>query len=130
MAINVLSSDALLERLEQKRSDLGGQGVNQFRASLERSKSDLLEHYIRPHLLSPDQFYIYLAENNRGERGRPNFDPLNSIKAEGFRGDVDRLQESSTKPQKKATIIGNHSARIFGRERYKPDASSVFRQLT
>jgi hypothetical protein len=76
-----LSSDILLDCLERKRDDLGGQAINQFCMSFSRESSTLLDIYLRPHLLSEGQSYIYLAENNRGERGRPNFDPLNSIEA-------------------------------------------------
>src|SRR5215467_9782797 len=81
MTIVIVSSDTVLACLGQKRSELGGQAVNQFRMSLRRSKSDLLDLYIRPHLLSEGQSYIYVAEDNHGKGGRPNFDPLNSRKA-------------------------------------------------
>jgi hypothetical protein len=70
-----------MECLEQKHSELDERGINLFRQSLNREHSDLLERYIRAHLVCRDRSYIYLAEDNGGVGSRPNFDPLNSIKA-------------------------------------------------
>src|ERR1700751_2336193 len=80
MAINVLPSDTLMERLKERVYDLGGQGVNLFRNAVSKSKSHLLDHYIRPHLLSQGHSYIYLAED-KGKTGRKNYDPGNTLAA-------------------------------------------------
>src|ERR1051326_4669993 len=74
-----LSSDTLVACLSSKRDELGGQGVNLFLSALKKSKSDLLELYLRPNLLCPGKSYVYIAEDSGGKRGRPNYDPANSL---------------------------------------------------
>jgi len=74
-----LSPDTLRACLSSKRDTLGGQGINLFLSALKKSKSDLLELYLRPNLLSPGKSYIYIAEDSGGKRGRPNYDPANSL---------------------------------------------------
>src|SRR5580704_13635374 len=81
VAINILAPDAVLAHLENARDRLGGQGINLFRAALTRSKSDLLDRFIRPNLIAPDHSYIYIAEDNGGIGSRPNYDPGNSLVA-------------------------------------------------
>jgi hypothetical protein len=80
MAIDILPSDTLLECLKERVYDLGGQGVNLFRNAVSKSKSDLLDHYIRPHLLRQGHSYIYIAED-KGKTGRKNYDPGNTLAA-------------------------------------------------
>jgi len=46
-----LPSEALLGCLKERISVLGDKGVVLFQAALKRSKSDLIERYIRPNLL-------------------------------------------------------------------------------
>ena len=79
MAITELSSDALRACLSQRKAELGGQGINLFQSALNRSKSDLLELYLRPNLLCPGKSYVYIAEDNGGKGSRPNYDPANSL---------------------------------------------------
>jgi hypothetical protein len=81
VSIDVLTPDAVLARLESARDSLGAQGTNLFRAALDRSKSDLLDNFIRPNLITPDRSYIYIAGDNGGVRSRPNYDPGNSMVA-------------------------------------------------
>lgn len=81
MAIPVLPSDTLLECLKEHAHDLGGQGINLFRNAVAKSKSNLLDYYIQPHLLRPGQSYIYLAEDNGGKGSRPAYDPGNTAAA-------------------------------------------------
>src|SRR6266576_2999276 len=76
-----LSSDMLMACLSSKRDTLGGQGINLFQSALNRSKSDLLELYLRPNLLCPGKSYVYIAEDNGGKGSRPNYDPANSLAA-------------------------------------------------
>jgi hypothetical protein len=80
MAIDILPSDTLLECLKERVYDLGGQGINLFRNAVGKSKSDLLDHYIRPHLLRQGHSYIYIAED-KGKTGRKNYDPGNTLAA-------------------------------------------------
>jgi hypothetical protein len=79
--IEELSSDTFLACAASKRDELGRQGVNLFQSALTRSKSDLLEIYLRPSLLVPGNSYIYIAEDKGGKGGRPNYDPANSLVA-------------------------------------------------
>ena len=81
VAINVLAPDAVLARLENVRDSLREQGVKLFAAALNRSKSDLLDGFIRPNLITPDHSYIYIAKDNGGIGSRPNYDPGNSLDA-------------------------------------------------
>src|SRR4029077_57202 len=81
VAIQELSTDTLLACLAEKRNELGGQGTNLFQSALNKSKSDLLELFLRPNLLCPGESYIYLAEDKNGKGGRPNYDPANSLVA-------------------------------------------------
>ena len=81
MAINVLPSDTLLECLKERVADLGEKSVNLFRNAVNRSKSDLLESYILPNLLSPGNSYIYIAEDKGGKGSRRAFDPGNTVVA-------------------------------------------------
>jgi hypothetical protein len=81
VAINVLPSDTLLECVKERVVDLGAQGVNLFRSALNRSKSDLLECYLRPNLLSRGNSYIYIAEDNGGKGSRRAYDPGNTVAA-------------------------------------------------
>jgi hypothetical protein len=81
VVINVLAPNAVLAPLESARDSLGGQGVNLFRAALNKSKSDLLDRFIRPNLITPDHSYIYIAKDNGGIGSRPNYDPGNSLNA-------------------------------------------------
>ena len=80
MAINILPSATLLECLEERANDLGGQGVNLFRNAVAKSKSDLLDQYIRPNLFRQGHSYIYLAED-KGKTGCRNYDPGNTLVA-------------------------------------------------
>src|SRR5215831_18891207 len=81
MAIKALPSDTLLEHLKEQAADLGKQGVNLFRSALNKSKSDLIEFYIRPNLLSPGTSYIYIAGDKGGKGSRPAYDPGNTLVA-------------------------------------------------
>lgn len=81
MAINVLPSDTLLECLKGHVADLGEQGVNLFRCAVNKSKSDLIEYYLRPNLLSPGNSYIYIAGDKGGKGSRPAYDPGNTVVA-------------------------------------------------
>ncbi len=58
MAINVLPSDTLLECLKERAPDLGEKSINLFRSAVNQSKSDLLETYIRPNLLSAQLLHL------------------------------------------------------------------------
>jgi hypothetical protein len=80
MAIDMLPSDTLLGCLKEHAYDLGGQGVNLFHNAVAKSKSDLLDHYVRPHLLRQGHSYIYLAEE-KGKTGHRNYDPGNTLAA-------------------------------------------------
>jgi hypothetical protein len=77
----VLASDTVLACLEAVRPDLGGQGVNLFRAALKKSKSDLFDTFIRPNLIRLNRSYIYIAEENGGKGSRPAYDPGNTVVA-------------------------------------------------
>jgi hypothetical protein len=81
VAINVLPSDILLECLKERVANLGEKSVNLFQNAVKRSKSDLLESYIRPNLLSPGNSYIYIAEDKGGKGSRRAFDPGNTVAA-------------------------------------------------
>src|SRR5260221_4903732 len=81
LAIQVLPLDTLFECLKEHASDLGGQAINLFQTAAKKSKSDLLDYYLRPNLLSPGQSYIYIAEDKGGKGSRPNYDPGNTIVA-------------------------------------------------
>jgi hypothetical protein len=81
VSIDVVTPEAALARLESARDRLGPQGINLFRAALDRSKSDLVDNFIRPHLFTPDRSYIYIAGDNGGVRSRPNYDSGNSLVA-------------------------------------------------
>jgi hypothetical protein len=81
VAIDILLPDAVMRCLEGARYQLGGQGINQFRMALKRSKSDLLDRYIRPNLITPNHSYIYIAEDKGGIGGRQNYDPGNTLVA-------------------------------------------------
>jgi hypothetical protein len=89
VAIEALASGVLLDRLEAHRQQLGGQGVNLFRTALAKSKSDLLDAFIRPHLITPDRSYVYIAEDNGGKGSRPNYDPGNTLVATTVSADND-----------------------------------------
>jgi hypothetical protein len=75
-----MTPEALMERLEGRVHDLGGRGVQLFRNAIAKSKSALLDQYIRPHLLTPTHSYIYLAED-AGRTMRQKFDPGNTVAA-------------------------------------------------
>lgn len=81
VAISVLAPDAVLACLERARNSLGGQGINLFRTALNRSKSDLLDFFIRPNLIKSKRSYIYIAGDKGGVGSRPNYDPGNSLVA-------------------------------------------------
>jgi hypothetical protein len=81
LAINVLPSDALLECLKEGAADLGEQGINLFRQAVKRSKSDLLENYLKPNLLCAGDSYIYIAEDNGRKGSRTAYDPGNTVAA-------------------------------------------------
>jgi hypothetical protein len=81
VAINVLPSDTLLECLKERADSLGDKSVSLFHTAVKRSKSDLLESYILPNLLSPGNSYIYIAEDNGGKGSRRAFDPGNTVVA-------------------------------------------------
>src|SRR5260370_29697044 len=81
MAINVLPSDTLLECLKERVANLGEKSVNLFQNAVKRSKSDLLESYIRPNLISPGNSYIYIAEDKGGKGSRRAYDPGNTVVA-------------------------------------------------
>lgn len=74
-----LSSNTLVACLSNKRDAIGGQGINLFQSALKRSKSDLVELYLRPNLLCPGKSYVYIAEDSGGKGSRPNYDPANSL---------------------------------------------------
>src|SRR5215208_2752211 len=75
-----MTADVLMECLEGCIHELGGQGIQLFRNAIAKSKSALLEEYILPHLLTPGQSYIYVAED-AGKTMRQRFDPGNTIAA-------------------------------------------------
>jgi hypothetical protein len=81
VAITVLPSDTLMACLKEHADDLGGQGINLFRNAVGGSKSNLLDSYIRPHLLRLGESYIYIAEDNGGKGSRPAYDPGNTFAA-------------------------------------------------
>jgi hypothetical protein len=81
VAISILSPDTVTRCLEGARDELGGQGVNLFRAALNKQKSDLLDRFIRPKLITRDHSYIYLAQDKGGKCSRPNYDPGNTLAA-------------------------------------------------
>ena len=81
MAINVLPSDALLECLKERVANLGEKSVSLFQNAVKRPKSDLIESYIRPNLISPGNSYIYIAEDKGGKGSRRAFDPGNTVAA-------------------------------------------------
>ena len=62
LAINVLPSDTLFECLKERVADLGDKSVSIFQNAVKRPKSDLIEYYLRPTLLSPGNSYIYIVE--------------------------------------------------------------------
>jgi hypothetical protein len=81
MAIDILPSDILLACLKEHATDLGGKGINLFQTAVSRSKSDLIELYLRPKLIDPGRSYIYIAEDKGGKGSRRNYDPGNTIAA-------------------------------------------------
>jgi hypothetical protein len=81
VAINVLPSEALLGCLKERISVLGDKGVNLFHAAVKRSKSDLIERYIRPNLFCSGKSYIYIAGDNGGKMSRTAYDPGNTLVA-------------------------------------------------
>jgi hypothetical protein len=81
VAINVLPSDTLFECLKERVANLGEKSVNLFQNAEKRSKSDLLETYIRPNLLAPRNSYIYIAEDKGGKGSRRAYDPGNTVAA-------------------------------------------------
>jgi hypothetical protein len=81
LAIQVLPLDTLFECLKDHASELGGQDINLFDSAVKKSKSDLLDYYLRPNLLVPGHAYIYIAEDKGGKGSRPNYDPGNTFVA-------------------------------------------------
>ena len=81
MAINVLPSDTLLEYLKEQVADLGEQGINLFRSALNKPRSDFIEFYLRPNLISPGNSYIYIAGDKGGKGSRRAYDPGNTLVA-------------------------------------------------
>lgn len=87
--VSVLASDTVLVCLEAARADLGGRGVKLFSAALQKSKSHLLDTFIRPNLVRRNHSYIYIAEDKGGKGSRPNYDPGNSMFASSTSTDDD-----------------------------------------
>ena len=81
MAIDILPSDILFGCLKEHATELGGQGINLFEAAFNKSKSDLIELYLRPKLIDRGRSYIYIAEDKGGKGSRRNYDPGNTIAA-------------------------------------------------
>jgi hypothetical protein len=81
MAVDILPSDILFACLKEHATDLGGQGINLFEAAFNKSKSDLIELYLRPKLIDRGRSYIYIAEDKGGKGSRRNYDPGNTIAA-------------------------------------------------
>src|SRR5690242_5105343 len=71
----------MLECLKERVANMGEKSVNLFRNAVKRSKSDLLESYILPNLLSPGNSYIYIAEDKGGKGSRRAYDPGDTVGA-------------------------------------------------